>query len=137
MLAEPSQELAIARGSGDRRLDRAFDFEPDFASKRKDLFERFAPYRVIPDDAALAHLLAPGLELGLDEDYQVRRSGAEIDHGRQNQSQRNETDVDYQQIGPIGQVVRERRPDIGAVEHYNPRVIAQLRCQLAVADVER
>ena len=99
--------------------------------------DRGPPRLGVAHHAAAAHVLAPGLELRLDHRQRVEALGRARQHGREHLAQRDEADVDHDQVGRVGQLRRLQRPRVDALDHRHPRVLAQRPVELAVGDVER
>ena len=84
---------------------------------------------VVADDAALADLVAPGLELRLDQRDDVAAGREQRRHDRQDRAQRDERDVDRDdaEAAGVGRAaasgcsVRAFMP----LEHDDPRIAAQ------------
>ena len=99
--------------------------------------QRGAPRLGVAHHAAAAHVLAAGLELRLDHRERVEALGGARQHGREHLAQRDEADVEHDQVGRVGQLRRLQRAGVGALDHRHPRVLAQRPVELAVGDVER
>ena len=88
------------------------------------------------DDAALADLAAPGLELRLDEHERLparaRRAGAPAAAPSRREMNETSQATSSRRERQLGQLA-----GVHALEHGHARVVAQPRVQLAVADVER
>ena len=91
------------------------------------------PGLAIAYDAA-AHLLAAGFELGLHEYDRLPAGRSELEQGRQCLSHADERDVADDEAGRKRQLADVSR--IRPFEDDDPRVLANARVQLAVADVE-
>ena len=103
------------------------------------LFTNAAMYLRIADNAALADLLAPGLELRLDQRHDLCGPRREGRHHGEDMPQRDERDVDAdaRDGAHCRKVARLQVSRVGVFDDRDPRIAAQLPVQLAVADVER
>ena len=110
---------------------------PVRASRVGDLVDHLAPQIRVLDDAALADPVAPDLELRLDHGQAVEPVRGRGQHGRQDLAQRDERDVDHDQVGTVRQLVERHRAGVGALDHGHARVLAQAVVELSVGHIER
>src|SRR5256885_10734654 len=77
-----------------------------------------------------------GLELRLDQRQQMHRRRGKRQRDRQHRLQRNEADVDDDDIRPRGQALALEFANVGVFHRYDVWVVLQRGMQLAVADVD-
>ena len=96
----------------------------------------------IADDAALAYVSAPRLELGLDQDHGFVKRGAAASTGPSSSvAEIKETSIDQQREfrllpGCGSQGTRLKKARIGALQQANAGVVAQLHGDLAEAGID-
>ena len=133
--AEPQERLAVAGRAASADGAKPRTAAP--SARRAD--GRRSPRGAlrVAHDAAAADVLAPDLELRLDHRQRVEALGRAGEHGREHLAQRDERDVDDDQVRRVGQLRRLQRARVDALDHGHPRVLAQRPVELAVGDVER
>src|SRR5882757_425203 len=133
--ARPEEEfdVAVAAGNGGRKhLDVGAAEE---SGKGRDIVaDLLMHYRVL-DDAMLG-VFPLGLELRLDQRQQMRRCRCQRQRHRQHGFQRNETDVDDDDVGPRRQPLAFVGADIRLFHRHDVGMVLQRVMQLAVADVD-
>src|SRR5215470_11184937 len=132
----PDQELLIARAAGDRRGDDANDAPADAVEPGADAIDGALPRVGIADDAALAHRLAPGLELRLDQRHQPGLWAGQRQRRRQRLPQRDEADIGDDRARRFRNAARIQRARIAALERHHRRQPRQTRIELTMADVD-
>ena len=80
--------------------------------------------------------LAPDLELRLDHRQAVERGAAQRERRRQHLGQRDERDVDHDQVGSVRELAGAQRAGVAALDHGHPRIVAQPPVELAVRHVD-
>jgi predicted lipid carrier protein YhbT len=81
--------------------------------------------------------VASGLELGLDQEDQLRAVGSHSDQRGNHGSQRDERQVRYHQVGTRGEPFGAEVTDVHPFEHIDSGILAEGPRQLAVSDVHR
>ena len=81
--------------------------------------------------------LSADLELRLDQRQAVVSGGGAGQDGRQDLRQRDERDVDHDQLGSVRKLVRTQLRALRRSINGHPRILAQPPVELAVGDVER
>src|SRR5437867_6284498 len=129
------EELAVTLRTPERRGGDAEHVPAAQHRVSGEAGDRLAVERRVPDDSALAHGLAPHLELRLHQrdDLAARREHAE--HRGQDLLQRNKCDVDDRERRLLAEDPRVERPRIGLFHDHHAGVLAQLGVELAHADV--
>ena len=131
------EELAVALAAEDRRVDPADDRAAGGDERVGDLVADALVDRRVGDHAAApVDLGPPGLELRLHEQDHRRPRLAQRHQHRDDHAQRDERHVDDHDVDRPADRVRRRVADVRPLEHHDPRVGADARVQLAVADVE-
>src|SRR6516162_9193204 len=82
-------------------------------------------------------MLSLRLELRLDESQQMHRRGRKRECDRQHGFQRNETDIDHDDVGPRRQALALELANIGLLHGYDPGMAAQRAMQLLTPDIDR
>ena len=133
------QELDVARRAGDRRFDIATGDEAVRARPRPHFVDRAAPRRFIAHDTALAHVVAPDLELRLDQRDDRLAGGRpqQLGDPRQHERERDERHVDHGEPTRFRNLVELEVAHVLAFEHDDARILANRPRELAVADVDR
>src|SRR5665213_2731070 len=133
--ARADEKLDIAVAALDRRwkyLDRG-------ASERShegcDVVANFLVHHRIADDAALG-MFSRRLDLRLDQRQQMRRRSRQRQRDRQHGLQRNEADVDDDDVGPHRQTLALEAADIGLLDRNHLGMAVQRWMQLPAPDVD-
>ena len=79
----------------------------------------------------------PTSNCGLTIARQSNVGGGAREHGRQDLAQRDERDVDDDQVRRVRELLGRERAGVDALDHGHARVLAQAPVELAVGDVER
>jgi hypothetical protein len=87
----------------------------------------------VADDATASHLLASGLELGLEQGHYVTKGGEQLDHGGQHLIQGNKGDIHRGYIYLLWQTLQVTR--IHSFQDHYPVVLAQAVMELAVPHI--
>ena len=91
---------------------------------------------LVADDAALG-MFPLRLELRLDQREQMHRCGGERQRNRQHGLQRDEADIDDDDVGPRRQPLALEGADIGTFHRNDVGMVPQRGMQLPVPDVDR
>src|SRR5829696_29720 len=135
--AEVEEELTISLRPGEARVGDPFDPRSPIGRLRGNLIDHALVKLGVADDPTLADLLAPCLELRLDEDQSPpvgRRAG---ERRWQRLSERDEGDVAGDESRAERQLRAVQVAHVHALHDRDARVLAELRVELAVTDVER
>ncbi len=89
----------------------------------------------VAHDAAPPHLPLPHLELGLDQRDEPRLGPRQGEGSGQDEGERDEARIADDEIDGLGDLLGRQVAGIGALEHDDPRIVAQRPGQLAVADI--
>jgi hypothetical protein len=127
-LAVAFRPREFAVGAGDLDV-------PELRGAARHLLNRCVPVGVVAHDTALPDALAPDLELRLHQRKHPRRR-RHLRHGRKQQSQRDERSVENGEVHRRNEVLGSKFAGVGALVNFHTRVIAQLRVQLPVADID-
>ena len=128
------EELPVALRSGQSGVYDA-DRRPTPLQSGVDDLPKHATMDVrVPDDAAAPNLALAGLELRLDEHDRIPTGREQAQHRWQRGPDADEGDVGDEQVGAERQL--PELAGVRALEHGHPWVGAQLRVELAVADVD-
>ena len=136
-LGQPNERLEVALGARQPGAGVAHHGRPQPAGGRAHGHQRPPPRRGVPHDPALADLAPPDLELGLDQGQAVEPLGRAAEHGRQDLGQRDERDVDHDQVRRVGQLVGTQRARVAPFDDRHPRIGAEPPGKLAVGDIHR
>ena len=126
--AQVQQELAIAFGAGDRRLDHAHAGQSYRSRRGGDLGDDARVDGGIGHQTALADVVAPGLELRLDQRHDVGAGREQRRHDGQDVAQRDERDVDRDDAGAVAesrQIGAGQVTGVDAFDDGDARVAAQ------------
>ena len=93
--------------------------------------------RRVGDDAAAADVFGLQLELGFDQGEDHSRWSYQLEGVRQDQSQRDEGDVDHAKVDRLGNVGAREVAGVQMFAHDHARIVADFPGELAVADVDR
>ena len=77
------------------------------------------------------------LELGFDQRENHTIWSYQLESARQDQTQRDEGDIDHAKIDKLRNVLTREKPRIQLLQHNNTRIVPDFPCQLAVADIHR
>ena len=102
----------------------------------RDVVADFLMHRRVADDAALG-MLSRRLELRLDQRQQMHRRRRQRQRHRQHGFQRNEADIDHDDVGPLRQPLALEAADIGLFHRNDPGMAVQRGMQLAAPDIDR
>src|SRR5215467_1902198 len=91
----------------------------------------------IADHATLADVLAPHLELRLDERDNLAPRSEDTKRRRQNLFERDERDIDDGERRLVAEDARVERARIRVLHHDHALILAQTGVELAGADVDR
>ncbi len=135
--AQQRERLAVALGAGDRRIvgpERARARAPASSRARCSIVDRRSAF--VAHQASLADSAAADLELRLDQRQQQPPGGKVRQQRRHDLGQRDEGDVDDDEIerpieGVGGEIAR-----VHPLANFDPRVVAHLEIEQAVADVD-
>src|SRR5215813_11680760 len=130
------QKFLIAGAAGNRRGDHPGNAPARAIEPGAHAINRALPLGRIADDAALAHRLAPGLELRLDQRNQPGVPVRPRQRRRQRLAERDEADIGDDGADQFGDVARIERARIAALKRHHRRQPRQTRVQLTMADVD-
>src|SRR5436190_2853079 len=133
-LHDVEEELPVALRPGETGVYDAGHACPPVEGRLGDLPHDAGADDGVADDAALAHVGPPGLELRLHEHEGLPAAGGEAERGRQGHTNRDERDVADDQLGRERQLPERAR--VRPLQDDDARVVAQPGVQLPVADVE-
>src|SRR5437764_514722 len=131
----PQEEFAVAIAAEDFGW-KNFDVA---ASETGREGGNLAAHRVVHGGIANDTLLdraAWRLELRLDQREQMAGRRGKLERDRQHVLQRDEADVDYDDIGPRRQTFARVAADIGLIQLKNPWIVTQRGMQLIRADID-
>ena len=135
-LGQPHEGLLVALGARQARGREAEHRGAVRAGAAADGDERRAAIVGRAHDAALAHPLAPDLELRLDHGQRVEALRAAGEHGGQHLGQGDEGEVGDHEVGGVGQVAGDEVAGVRALDHRDAIVGAQRPVELTIGDVE-
>src|SRR2546427_3884372 len=130
------EELLIALGARDWGCRRRHARQSYSSGGRRHLIDDTNVDRRVSNDT-LAHLGAAGFELGLDERNHVAAWPQDRRHHGQDLAERDERDVDDDEVDRAGQVAGREVARIEALDDDHARIVSKRPVELAVADVER
>src|SRR3954469_5883842 len=130
--AEVEEELTVALRPGKARVGVALDPGSPSGRLGGDLVDDAPVDLGVADDPALPDLLAPGLELGLDEDERPPAWRRARERGRQGLRERDEGDIAGDECRSERQLVAVQVAHVHALHDRDAPVLAELRVELAV-----
>src|ERR1700745_3880167 len=129
------EELGVAIAAGDWRGKDADIPAAERGCERGDVVADFLMYRRVTDDSALG-MFSRSLKLRLDQREKTHRGCRKRQCNRKHELERDEADVDYDDIGPRGEALALKAPDIGLLHGNDFWMIAQSWVQLGAPDVD-
>src|SRR3989442_7504611 len=130
------EELLIALGARDWRCRRRQARQSYPSGGRRDLIDDANMDRRVSNDP-LAHLGTTRFELGLDQRNHVATWPQDRWHDGQDLAERDERDVDDDEVDQAWQITGGEVARIEAFDDDHTRIVSQRPVELAVADVER
>ena len=135
--ARVREELDVAVGAAQRRGHERAHAEAERVERADDLAQHRAVHDRVADDAALADVLAAGLELRLHQQHELGIGGGEREQVGRDGPQRDEREVGDAQVGRRIDRARLELAHVRALHHRDARVVAQRPRELTAADVDR
>ena len=81
-------------------------------------------------------MFAVSFELQLDQRQKMSRRGGDRQHSRQHKLERNETDIDHDDIRPYFKPFARERADVGLFHRDNTGIAMQARMQLPAPNID-
>ena len=132
-----TQKFDVSCGTLHGREGQSQNAEAQLLRQGNDVVQNLLMDGTVPDDAVLAHILPPGLELGLDEaEHLTPILLQQVLDGGQDNTKGDEADVDDTQIQGLTDVLGGHIADVGALHDHDPGIVADLPVQLAVAHID-
>lgn len=131
------EELAVARGSGDRGFGGRKVRQSYCRSRCDDFFNDTLLHGGILDHTTLANFASGGFKLRLHQGDHVGCRCEQRGHGRQDVAEGDERDVDDDQIDRRRQVMARQRASIDTFDDDNAGVGAKVPGDLAASDIQR
>ena len=135
--SEVNQILNIALRSLDRREVEMEHVKAVLQDKLIDTAHHLSVHLRVADNALFADLFPSCLKLRLDQADRLSVFRHQLTRDRENQTQRNKTDVDGEKVDRVGHLFACDLAHIGALKVDDAFVGAQLPRELTVADVDR
>ena len=110
---------------------------PSASNAPIDLAQDRSVHHGIAHDAALAHVVAAGLELRLHEQHELRLGGGEREQVGRDRAQRDEREIRDAEIGGRIDRARLELAHVRALHHRDPHVVTERPRELSTADVDR
>jgi hypothetical protein len=129
------EEFFVAFRSQQRRFDRAQHVERCRRSGRLDLIDDAGVLFGAAHDA-FADFLFADFELRFDQRDDLPALDEKVAHGGKDEAERNERCVDRRKLRRLRQEIGRKAADVGFLQDDNARIRSQLRCELAVADID-
>src|SRR5947209_1910806 len=124
------QEFAIPLPALDWRRHNTQHIPAERGRTIGNVIARGGMYSRVPHDAFL-EILPAGLELRLDQCDELRRTAHHPAKRRQHQSERNETDIDGDEVRSLAELCRIERTDVGLLKRHQRRITTRARVRRA------
>src|SRR3954447_22657466 len=129
------EEFDVAVAAGDGRWKYLDIAATQRSGEGRDIVADLPMHRRVADDSPFA-MLSRRLELRLDQRQQMHRRRRQRQRHRQHQLERDEADIDHDDIGPHRQALAFEAADVGSFHRHDVGVVVQRGVQLAAPDVD-